>query len=61
MTEDQILFSLMQWWLSVSAGLFAALHFYAGKVVSWFVGFVLYAGLGICTHLLGLLTKTGAW
>jgi hypothetical protein len=58
MNEDQILFSLMQWWLGISAGVFAALHFYAGKVTSWFTGFVFYASLGLCTHLLGVLTKT---
>ena len=56
MNEDQILFSLMQWWLGVSAGVFAVLHFYVGKVTSWFVGLVLYASLGLGTHLLGLLT-----
>lgn len=61
MNEDQILFSLMQWWLGVYAGVFAALHFYVGKLTSWFVGLVLYAGLGVCTHLLGMLGTTAGW
>jgi len=56
MNEDQILFSLMQWWLGVSAGVFAVLHFYVGKLSAWFVSFVLYVSLGLCTHLLGWLT-----
>jgi hypothetical protein len=56
MNEDQILLSLMQWWSGVSAAVFAALHFYVGTLTSWFVGFVLYACLGLCTHLMGLLT-----
>lgn len=58
MTEDQILFSLMQWWLSFATGLFTALHFYSEKLGSWFAGLVLYASFGICTYLLSLLAKT---
>lgn len=67
MTEDQILYqfgengmlilSLMQWWLSISAELFAALHFYAEQLTLWVADFMLYTSLGLCSHIVVMLAK----
>jgi uncharacterized membrane protein len=68
MTEDQILnqfgennaliFSLLQWWLSVSVGLVAAAHFFAKKLNLYLVVFLvmLYTCFSIYTHLFVTLT-----
>lgn len=71
MTEDQILnqfgennaliFSLLQWWLSVSVGVVAAAHFFAKKLNLYLVVFLaaLYSCFSIYTHLFVTLTFLG--
>ena len=68
MGEDQILyqfsennaliFSLLQWWLSVSVGLVAAAHFFAKKLNLYLVVFLvmLYTCFSVYTHLFVTLT-----
>ena len=68
MTEDQILnqfgennaviFSLLQWWLSVSVGLVAAAHFLSKKLNLYLVIFLatLYSFFSVYTHLFVALT-----
>lgn len=71
MTEDQILyqfsennaliFSLLQWWLSVSVGLVAAAHFLPKKLNLFLVIFLatLYSLFSVYTHLFVTLTFFG--